>query len=54
MELYKIDGEGYIPTYTRDAITDALHETFGFRTDYKINSLQAVKKILKSTKRVKH
>lgn len=54
MELYKIDGEGYIPTYTRDAITDALHETFGFRTDYKINSLQAVKKILKSTKRAKH
>ena len=54
MELYKIDGEGYIPTYTSDAITDALHETFGFRTDYKINSVQAVKKILKSTKRVKH
>ena len=25
---------GYIPSYTRTELTDALHKTFGFRTDY--------------------
>ena len=25
---------GYIPSYTRTELTDSLHKTFGFRTDY--------------------
>ena len=25
---------GYVPSYTRTEITDSLHKTFGFRTDY--------------------
>lgn len=25
---------GYVPSYTRTEITDLLHKTFGFRTDY--------------------
>jgi hypothetical protein len=54
MNLYKIDGEGYIPTYTRDALTDALHGTFGFSTDYHINSLSSMNKIFKSTKKHSH
>jgi hypothetical protein len=28
--------EGYIPTYTRTDVTDALHEAFDFRTDRRI------------------
>ena len=44
-------GEGYIPTYTRTDITDALHETFGFRTDYQIISQNNKRKILNQTKK---
>ncbi len=53
MNLYSLPGQGYIPTYTRDEVTDALHEVFGFRTDYKINSLSSLKKICKLTKTAK-
>ena len=35
-KLLKID-EGYIPEYKRTEITDLLHKTFKFRTDYEIN-----------------
>ncbi len=41
-------GNGYIPTYTRTDLTDALHEMSGFRTDYEILSNNRFKKILKS------
>ena len=54
MNLYKVEGEGYLPTYTRDDLTDALHQAFGFRTDYRINSLSSMKKIFKITKSPKH
>ena len=45
-----IEGSGYIPTYTRNDATDILHEAFGFRTDYQINSEKNMKKIIKTTK----
>lgn len=51
MNFYAIPGEGYIPTYTRTDFTDALHESFGFRTDYQIVSLKKMKKIFKDTKK---
>ena len=38
MDMLIAPGEGYIPTYTRTDITDALHDAFGFRTDYQITS----------------
>jgi transposase len=41
----------YIPTYTRTDITDVLHDTFGFRTDYEILSDKQMKKILKTTRK---
>ena len=44
------EGEGYIPIYTRTDFTDALHEVFGFRTDYEIVTLKQMKKIFKLTK----
>lgn len=49
MNFYEIRGEGYIPTYTRTAFTDDLHDTFGFRTDYQIVTMKQMKKIFKDT-----
>lgn len=51
MNFFEIKGEGYIPTYTRTDLTDALHDAFGFRTDLQIVTNQTMKKILKDTKR---
>jgi len=51
MELFEIKGEGYVPTYTRTDFTDALHEAFGFRTDYQIVASSMMKKIFKGTKK---
>ena len=51
MNFYEIIGEGYVPIYTRNDFTDALHDTFGFRTDYQIVTKKEMKKILKETKK---
>ena len=51
MNFYEIKGEGYIPTYTRTDFTDALHESFGFRTDYEIIKKTLMKKIFRMTKK---
>lgn len=50
MNFFEVKGEGYIPTYTRTNFTDALHDAFGFRTDYQIVSTSQMKNILKCTK----
>ena len=42
---------GYLPTYTRTAITDALHEAFGFRTDYEILTDLSMKKVFRDSKK---
>jgi transposase len=41
---------GYIPVYTRTDLTDALHETAGFRTDYEIISDINMRKALRNSK----
>lgn len=51
LNFYKIDGDGYIPTYTRTDLTDALHEVSDFRTDYQIIKTNQMKKIFKDTKK---
>ncbi|EKN64455.1 IS1634 family transposase [Schinkia azotoformans] len=51
MNFYEIIGDGYIPIYTRTDFTDALHEAFGFRTDYQIISNRQMKKIFRDTKK---
>jgi hypothetical protein len=51
MNLFEVKGEGYVPTYTRTDFTDALHDAFGFRTDYQIVSSQNMKKIFRDTKK---
>jgi len=50
MNFLNAQGEGYIPTYIRTDFTDALHDSFGFRTDYQIVNSRQMKKILKETK----
>lgn len=44
MNFLEIPGKGYIPTYKRTDLTDALHEKFEFRTDYEINTIKSIKK----------
>ncbi|HZK69968.1 MAG TPA: IS1634 family transposase [Clostridia bacterium] len=51
MNFYSVPAEGHIPTYTRTDFSDALHEAFGFRTDYQIVSTKQMKKIFKDTKK---
>ncbi|MCL1844450.1 MAG: hypothetical protein FWF77_00915, partial [Defluviitaleaceae bacterium] len=46
-------GEGYIPAYTRTDFTDALHDIFGFRTDFQITKSSYMKKIFKDSKSAK-
>lgn len=50
MELLDTQYNGYIPTYTRTDITDDLHKTFGFRTDYEIIGKKKMRNIIKNTK----
>ncbi|MDR0794591.1 MAG: IS1634 family transposase [Tannerella sp.] len=50
MSLLEISREGYTPAYTRTDFTDALHESFGFRTDYQITSHARMKNIFKVSK----
>jgi transposase len=51
MNFLKIDGEGWIPTYTRTSLTDSLHEVFGFRTDSQIVTNKQMKRIFRATRR---
>lgn len=44
---------GYTPVYTRTDLTDALHETAGFRTDYQIITDVNMRKIIRETKKKK-
>lgn len=53
MNFKNIDGFGYIPTYTRTDLTDALHEKFKFKTDTEIIPTNTMKKIIKETKNKK-
>ena len=41
---------GYIPSYKRTLVTDALHDVFGFRTDYEFISKSSMRNIIKETK----
>ncbi len=50
MNVLESKGDGYIPGYTRNDLTDDLHETFGFRTDYEINTYKDFKKIFELLK----
>ena len=51
MNVLESNGDGYIPGYIRTDLTDDLHDTFGFRTDYEINTYKDFKKIFELIKR---
>ena len=51
MNFVESIGNGYIPAYTRNDLTDALHDISGFRTDYQILTNMNLKKILKNLKK---
>lgn len=49
MRMEEVKGEGWRPLYVRTELTDALHEAFGFRTDFEIVPQGQMRKILKKT-----
>jgi len=51
MNYLAVSGEGFVPAYTRTDFTDAIHDAFGFRTDYEILTHSHMKNIFKSTKK---
>lgn len=53
MNLKLENVNSYIPNYIRTNLTDALHNKFGFRTDFEVISEKNVKKILRQTKNKK-
>ena len=49
--LLRINGEGYLPEYTRTLLTDRLHDEFGFRTDLEFVPTRKMRSIIASTKK---
>lgn len=43
---------GYIPSYKRTKLTDSLHSTFGFRTDFEFISKTSMRTIISKTKKL--
>jgi transposase len=43
---------GYIPSYKRTKLTDSLHGTFGFRTDFEFISKASMRRIISKTKKI--
>lgn len=43
---------GYIPSYKRTKLTDSLHSTFGFRTDFEFISKASMRGIISKTKKI--
>ncbi len=50
MNFVDLQQQGFIPTYTRDKLTDDLHDACGFRTDYQFISKSRMKEIQKLSK----
>ena len=50
MNFVELQEQGFIPTYKRTPITDALHNTCGFRTDYQFITKSKMKTIQKKSK----
>ncbi len=51
MDMKLENDNSYIPNYIRTDLTDALHEKFGFRTDFEAISEKNIKKIIRQTKK---
>ncbi len=51
MDFVKLEGTGYQPVYMRTALTDALHDAFGFCTSKQIVPTGTMRKICADTKK---
>ena len=51
MNFLSVNGEGYVPTYTRTDLTNNLHGSAGFRTDYQIVTKKQMRSIIAQTKK---
>jgi transposase len=52
MDFLLVDGEGYVPIYTRNDLTNRLHGSAGFRTDTQIVTKRQMKTIQALTKKM--
>lgn len=52
MNFVSIAAEGYMPTYTRNDLTNALHGSAGFRTDKQIVTKKEMRSIIAQTKKI--
>ena len=50
MNFTSVKEQGYIPAYTRDKLTDRLHEYAGFNTDYQFITKRKMRNIQKKSK----
>ncbi len=50
MNFADIQEQGYIPLYTRDKLTDALHKVCGFETDFQFITKSRMRTIQKKSK----
>lgn len=50
MEVTSVGDAGYLPSYTRTELTDCLHETAGFRTDYELLRKKYMQGIIRRSK----
>ena len=51
IQFADVEEQGFMPVYERQEITDDLHETCGFRTDYQFITKRKMKGIQKKSKR---
>jgi transposase len=51
MNFLELKGDGFIPAYTRTDFTDAMHEAFGFRTDFQLITHKEIRNIYRKTKK---
>ena len=50
MNFADIESQGFMPLYTRDTLSDKLHDECGFRTDYQFITKSSMKTIQKNSK----
>lgn len=50
MNFANVEGQGFMPLYKREAITDDLHAVSGFRTDYQFITKRQMKTIQRTSK----
>ncbi|MBR3458818.1 MAG: IS1634 family transposase, partial [Selenomonadaceae bacterium] len=50
MDMTRIGNEGYIPSYRRTELTDAIHEISGFRTDFQLSTQKSMQGFCRRSK----